>query len=297
MPDAREFDRLFSKRVPHIHEMIFFSMDYASFKNCLEVSMQWREMLTSESFKRKGKYAFQEEIHMELMEAAEIGNITKIKMILSNFMIDINLLTASHWVGRCDDSVLIRAAENGHKDAVQLLLDNGAEPNTASKDGLTALHEAAFMGFEDVVKILLEGGAEANAATAKYGWTPLLYASTTGSKNVVQLLLDKGAVPNMANYAGYTPLYFAMEYINPSRTDVVRLLLDRGADPNMTYPDGWTPLHTAASDGYIDEAQLLLDKGAQINMEDPNEMTPFYYATVNGHKDLADMLKKNGGTY
>ena len=101
----------------------------------------------------------------------------------------------------------------------------------------------------------------------------------------------------MANYAGRTPLYFAMEYINPSRTDVVRFLLDRGADPNMTYPDGWTPLHTAASDGYIDEAQLLLDKGAQINMEDPNEMTPFYYATVNGHKDLADMLKKNGGTY
>ena len=149
MPDAREFDRLFSKRVPHIHEMIFFSMDYASFKNCLEVSMQWREMLTSESFKRKGKYAFQEEIHMELMEAAEIGNVAKIQMILSNFMIDINLTTAR------SDSVLIRAAENGHKDTVQFLLDNGAEPNTASKDGLTALHGAAFQGHEDVAKILI----------------------------------------------------------------------------------------------------------------------------------------------
>ena len=156
MPNAREFDKLLLKVVPHIHEKIFFSMDYASFKNCLEVSVQWHEMLTSESFKRKGQYVFHEETHMELEEAAEIGNVAKIQMILSNFMIDINLLTASHWVGRCDDSVLIRAAENGHKDAVQLLLDNGAEPNTASKDGLTALHEAAFMGFEDVVKILLE---------------------------------------------------------------------------------------------------------------------------------------------
>ena len=291
MPNTREFDRLLSKVVPHIHEKIFFSMDYASFKNCLDVSMQWHEILTTEYFKRKGKYVFHQEMHMEVMEAAEQGNVAKILQILNNFMIDINFTTAGRW----NDSILMMAAKNGHKDVVRLLLDNGAEPNTVGKHSLTALQGAALMGYEDVVKILLEGGAETNTATNS-GWTPLLYASKFGRKNMVKILLDRGAVPNMANYAG-APLHLAMDYTDVGYTDVVRLLLDRGADPNMTYPDGWTPLHTAASDGYIDEAQLLLDKGAQINMEDPNEMTPFYYATVNGHKDLADMLKKNGGTY
>ena len=290
MSNAREFDKLLSKVVPHIHEKIFFSMDYASFKNCLEVSVQWHEMLTSESFKRKGQYVFHEETHMELKEAAGIGNVAKIQMILSNFMIDMNLTAAR------SDSALIRAAENGHKDTVQFLLDNGAEPNTVSKDGLTALHGAAFEGHEDVAKILIEGGAEANTASPKYGWTPLQYASRSGSKSVVKLLLDNGAEPNMGNYAGYTPLFFAMQYINPARTDVVRLLLDKGADSNIAYTNGWTPLHRAASDGRIDEVQLLLDRGAQPNMVDQDGMTPLHLAIVEGHEDVANLLRKNGGT-
>ena len=291
MPNNREFDRLLSKVVPHIHEKIFFSMDYASFKNCLDVSMQWHEMLTSEYFKRKGKYVFHEEMHMEVMEAAEQGNVAKIQQILYNFMIDINHLTAA---GPWNDSFLMRAAENGQKDVVQLLLDNGADPNTVGKHSLTALHGAALMGYEDVVKILLEGGAETDTATNS-GWTPLLYASKKGNKNVVELLLDRGAVPNMANYAG-APLHLAMDYTDVGYTDVVRLLLDRGADPNMADQNGWTPLHIAASMGNIDRVQLLLERGAQLNTVKQDGLTPLHLATVWGHENVANMLRKNGGT-
>ena len=286
MPNNREFDRLLSKVVPHIHEKIFFSMDYASFKNCLDVSMQWHEMLTSEYFKRKGKYVFHEEMHMEVIEAAEQGNVAKIQQILYNFMIDINHLTAA---GPWNDSFLMRAAENGQKDVVQLLLDNGADPNTVGKHSLTALHGAALMGYEDVVKILLKGGAETNTATNS-GWTPLLYASKKGNKVVVKLLLDSGAAPNMANYAG-SPLHLAIGY-----TDVVCLLLDRGADSNMADQNGWTPLHKAASIGNIDGVQLLLDRGAQPNVVKQDGVTPLHLATVRGHEDVANMLRENGGT-
>ena len=67
MAAACEFDQLFTKTVPHIIEQIFFSMDYESFKQCLEVSKSWNDLLTSKSFLRRGKSAFCEELLREEM--------------------------------------------------------------------------------------------------------------------------------------------------------------------------------------------------------------------------------------
>ena len=72
-----EIDRLFTRNVPHIVEKIFFSLDYASFKNCLEVSQSWRDLLTSESFLSRGKSVFCEDIQKELLIAAERGKDTR----------------------------------------------------------------------------------------------------------------------------------------------------------------------------------------------------------------------------
>ena len=60
--DPCGFCTLFTKSVPHILEKIFFSLDYESFKKCLEVSTAWKELLTSESFIIRGKMVFREEI-------------------------------------------------------------------------------------------------------------------------------------------------------------------------------------------------------------------------------------------
>ena len=53
--DYCTFDTLFSKNVPHLLEKIFLSLDYKSYKRCLEVSKLWNDLLTSKSFQRKGK--------------------------------------------------------------------------------------------------------------------------------------------------------------------------------------------------------------------------------------------------
>ena len=167
MTAACEFDRLFTKSVLHIHEKIFFSLDYESFKKCLEVSKSWNDLLTSESFLRRGKSVFREDIHKELLLAAERGNTDIIRRVLSSFMVDINWI-GLNWIG----SPLMVAADNGHQDVVQLLLDRGAEPNMADQNGVTPLHEAAFQGHNDVVQLLLDRGAEPNMAEQD-GLTPL----------------------------------------------------------------------------------------------------------------------------
>ena len=55
------FDTL-SKCFPHILENIFFSLDYESFKNCLEVSNGWKCVLTSMRYQTVGKSVFKREI-------------------------------------------------------------------------------------------------------------------------------------------------------------------------------------------------------------------------------------------
>ena len=84
MAAACEFDKLFTKAVPHILEKIFFSLDYESFKKCLEVSGSWNDLLTSESFLRRGKSVFCEDIQKEILLAAKGGNNFVIKRVLSS---------------------------------------------------------------------------------------------------------------------------------------------------------------------------------------------------------------------
>ena len=110
MAAACEFDKLFTKTVPHILEKIFFSMDYESYKKCMEVSKSWNNLFTSETFLTRGKFVFSEDIQKELWLAAQSGNVDIMGKILSTFMVDMNF-----WTER-NGSPLILAAGNGHKD-------------------------------------------------------------------------------------------------------------------------------------------------------------------------------------
>ena len=48
-----EFDKLFTRSVPHILERIFFSLDYVSFTACRDVCKAWSELHASEVYRQK----------------------------------------------------------------------------------------------------------------------------------------------------------------------------------------------------------------------------------------------------
>ena len=91
---------------------------------------------------------------------------------------------------------------------VQLLLDRGADPNRANKNGEIPLHIAAcwaaWYGYLDVVQHLLDRGANPNSRDRK-GRTPLHEAVKVNQKDVVRLLLDRGADPNSRDRKGRSP--------------------------------------------------------------------------------------------
>ena len=57
-----EFDTIITKTRPHILEKICLSLDYDTFKNCVEVNEAWKTVLTATAFQKKAKSAFWEEI-------------------------------------------------------------------------------------------------------------------------------------------------------------------------------------------------------------------------------------------
>ena len=113
----------------------------------------------------------------------------------------------------------MRAARSTDLDLMRYLLDHGADPKLANKDGLTALMVAAGIGWDDhirgteaealaAVKLCAELGLEVNTATDK-GETALHGAAHRGADSIVKFLSEKGGNLNARNKKGFTPLDLA----------------------------------------------------------------------------------------
>uniref|UniRef100_A0ABD2XM39 Uncharacterized protein n=1 Tax=Trichogramma kaykai TaxID=54128 RepID=A0ABD2XM39_9HYME len=156
------------------------------------------------------------------------------------------------------------AIRHGNKRTSGILLENGANPNLADKDGCTALHlisntrryEAMKQFFETIDKT--QQTVQLDARDNK-GWTPLHMTLHSGSKKKFLMLLKRGADPNVTNQDGQTLLSLALLKAN---TKMAENLLCVDADPNLADNKGWTPLHIICI-----KCNWFLKKFFEINAE------------------------------
>lgn len=100
---------------------------------------------------------------------------------------------------------LVAALSKGHTKTVSTLLSLGANPNDGVippyiKSPLVASCSKLY-GSSEICRMLLEAGANPNAATAD-GWTPLHQACLDGCVKQIAILMENGADPYQQNSAG-----------------------------------------------------------------------------------------------
>ena len=149
-------------------------------------------------------------------------------------------------------------------EAVQVLLEAGANVNTQNKEGVSALMLASAAGHTATVQALLDAGADVKAQN-KEGLPAFAIASLAGHTAIVQALLDAG---DNIDAQGEDRLAAFMLASTAGHTATVQALLDAGADVNTLFGDGkMTALMFASLAGHTATVQALLDAGANPNLQ------------------------------
>ena len=203
------------------------------------------------------------------------------------------------------NTALHRAAQRGHKKAVEILLAifaRNQEPEPKNKDGKNPFYVAAENGQEEIAWLCFEEPKlkpqhESIALLLIQNCRDLnkdeflLWATKEGYIKVVQLLRERGADFTIIDRSHRTPLSYAAE---KGHTIIVQLLLEGGADIDVDNRYHSTPLLFAVKNGQEATVQLLLKRGADFTITDRSFRTPLSYAAENGQKVIVQLLLEGG---
>ena len=171
---------------------------------------------------------------------------------MRRFMLPLGLGAALLVAGACaqgPETPLTDAAVRNDVAALRQLLADGHKADERA-DGWTALIWASRSGSIEAINLLLDSGADVNLpGPTGDDWdaTPLQHAILQRQPAAVQLLLDRGGDPNRgAGPRSVAPLFLAAGDTDPT---ILKLLLAHGADPTVEDENGVTPLFRAVSAG------------------------------------------------
>jgi ankyrin repeat protein len=167
------------------------------------------------------------------------------------------------------------------------LVEAGNDLNDQNTSGSTPLKIASGRGHEQAVQALLDLGADTTICDNKDLWNPLHVASYNGSKAVVDMLLQEAPNLMAPDVDGDTALHLAALQ---GHDEIALLLLDHGADVNSLNELLVSPLHKASANGHDTTLRLLLQHSANPCLAAKGGLTALHFAMSSGHESIAKYL-------
>jgi len=191
-------------------------------------------------------------------------------------------------------SALNLAVSNNLKLLFDLFIKSGANVNLTDEQGRTALFEAAF-DVElkaDMISALIAHSADVNSGTSD-GWTPLLLiANKNNSKDEVLISkLVTEFIKAGADIDHKNSNGYTAVFIatEHNKKTLLKVLLDKGADPDIRKKSGWTALMKAINMGDKALFNLLLSANASPNVKDGDGWNALHL-TVNKSNKGSDVI-------
>lgn len=206
---------------------------------------------------------------------------------------------------------LMRAAENGHHNAVRDLLQKGVAVDTRHRSGVTALMLAARQGHLQIVKMLLDAGADPDIAVVTVHAccaTALGYARTYHGPNrrqivgaMIDAILAAETTRRSKGESGNTSLIYALL---TQDAPLVEMLLAKGADVNTKGEHGITPLMVAAGTVNPKLVKALIRAGVDVNARNDEGKTALALieelsdgSKIKERDEIISLLKQGGATH
>jgi len=186
---------------------------------------------------------------------------------------------------------LMLAASNCNYDAMEYLIDKGANPNF-HQNCYTVLMTACDCRkqTQDIhlrcVRLLLDSGAIVNSRQ-RNGMTPLMMACREGIVEIVEELIKRNADINAQDVMGWTPLIWSVHYSKQGEMEIISLLISAGADVTIKCGRGHTAHTHALNLGYHHIAVQIPSSDGEVPVTLMTDPAP---AKVDLWEDLKDNL-------
>lgn len=188
---------------------------------------------------------------------------------------------------------LCYAAENGHLEAVKVLIEKNADLNKG-QNGWSPLHRAIHQKHPDIAKLLINAGADIHLG-GHYSTTPLSTAAEAGDEEIFEILLSKGADPKALGQDNKNMLHDAVSGQNMA---ILKRLLALGLDPNQLGTRLPVPiLKEAAEWGQVDMMDTLLDAGAHAKTTFHHGLNVLHVLASKKRRELVPGTRPDGSTY
>ncbi len=175
--------------------------------------------------------------------------------------------------------------------AARLLLDGGADVDIQGGHGMrttSTLMRAAESGYVQLVELLLTYGADVKLRDDR-GFTAL-HMAHRGTHRIFQLLVEYGADLHACEKNGNSTLLIVSAERGREVADTARVLLDLGADIHSRNNSGETALLRAATQGHYRLIQVLIEYGADIHAR--SELGPSALRSTIGSEDGRPAVKR-----